>query len=191
MPSIASHFVCAKLVSNWLNINNDDFYRGNILPDIIKKDNSHYKKYYEYCLVPDIESFLKGYEIKDILDVGYLCHLLLDKYFLDEYIPTYIDNYDKVRDLFSEFKIYNDYVNLNKILIDYFELDLEYINIIMMNFTYKLDKDKYKLNLSSINYLDTSGELKYIKLDSYILFLENISFRISKEIMIFMDRVKM
>lgn len=188
MPSIASHFVCAKLVSDKLNIISDDFYRGNILPDIIQKDNSHYKKYKEYCLVPDIESYLKENKLNKILDIGYLCHLLLDKYFLEEYIPKYIDNYNKIRDLFSEFEIYNDYVNLNKILIDYFKLDLEYINMIMRDFSYKLDEDKYKLNLDSINYLDMNGELKYIKLNSYILFLEDISFRITEEIKVFINR---
>lgn len=182
MPSIASHFVCAKLVSKELGIKDDDFYKGNILPDIINNNNSHYKRYKEYCLVPNIECFLNDNKYNNMIFIGYLCHLLLDKYFLEEYIPLYIDNYNKIDNLFSIDKIYKDYVNLNKILVDYFELDLEYINVIMKNLDCDLNEDKYKLNLDSINYLDTSGELDYIYLDNYILFLKQISIRISIDI---------
>ena len=34
MPSICAHMVIAKEVGKRLNINSDDFIRGNLLPDI-------------------------------------------------------------------------------------------------------------------------------------------------------------
>ena len=43
MPSIAAHMICCKLVSDKLNINSEKFIRGNLLPDIIDKNDSHFK----------------------------------------------------------------------------------------------------------------------------------------------------
>ena len=37
MPSIASHFVVAKLVGNYLNINTDDFYNNGIIQRAVRK----------------------------------------------------------------------------------------------------------------------------------------------------------
>ncbi len=89
MPSIAAHFVCADIVYNRIKdkINNKfDFYIGCILPDIIDLENSHYKIRGTYYLIPDIEKYKRMFDTNIDLNRGYLCHLLLDKYFLEEYI---------------------------------------------------------------------------------------------------------
>ena len=43
MPSIAAHMICAKLVADKLEINDPEFIKGNLLPDIIDIKNSHKK----------------------------------------------------------------------------------------------------------------------------------------------------
>lgn len=181
MPSIASHFACAKIISKELKIEDDDFFRGNILPDVIASDNSHYKVQGSYYCVPDINTFLKEKKDNNSLTIGYLCHLLLDKYFLEIYVPKYIKNYKSI-DLFTPKEIYNDYTDLNKLLVDYFKLDLKYINSIMSQFSCKLNIEKYELNIKSINYMETSGKLQHIDLKSYIPFLKEISIRIAMEV---------
>jgi len=180
MPSIASHFSCASLVAKKLDINNDDFYRGNILPDLLEGIESHYKIDGTYYLIPNID-YYKNHMKNNYLDLGYLCHLLLDKYFLEEYIPNNIKVYKDI-DLFVFERIYTDYTNMNKKLIDYYNLDIEYINKIMKEFPVKLDQNKYNSNLNSINHLTIEDDLKYINFETYLIFLDNISSRIAKEL---------
>ena len=43
MPSIAAHMAVAKLISDKLYIDKEEFYKGNILPDIIDIPDSHHK----------------------------------------------------------------------------------------------------------------------------------------------------
>ena len=57
MPSVAAHMVVAKLISDKLNIEDPDFIKGNLLPDILDKELSHHKKQGKYYLIPDIQFF--------------------------------------------------------------------------------------------------------------------------------------
>lgn len=183
MPSIAAHFVCADIVYNRIKdkINNkSDFYRGCILPDIIDLENSHYKIRGTYYLIPDIEKYKRMFDTNIDLNSGYLCHLLLDKYFLEEYIIKNIKNYDKI-DLFSPEGMYNDYTNINAILIRNFNLDLNYINSIMSNIDIKVNKSKYETNIKNINNLKL-GIPRYIDVDKFEKFLNDISVTISKQL---------
>ena len=82
MPNISSHMIVAKLVSEKLNINDPDFIKGNILPDIVNNDQSHHKIQGEYCLIPNIDYFKRRLNLNKKLELGYFTHLLLDKYFL-------------------------------------------------------------------------------------------------------------
>ena len=181
MPSIASHFVVAKLVSKRLNIQSDDFYRGSILPDIIDLEDSHFKIKGTYYMIPDINYYLENYSLDNNLNIGYLVHLLLDKYFLEEYILNNIKNYRKIN-LFSPNLLYNDYTNMNYLLIKKFELDINYINRIMNDFDVKLNKNKYKSNVNSINNMQVFDTLKYIDFKKFVRFLEDISIRIANDI---------
>lgn len=184
MPSIAAHFACAGIVYKELNKqikSKEDFYRGCILPDIIDKKDSHFKIKGKYYLVPDVEKYKKLYKLNSDLNKGYLCHLLLDKYFLDEFVISNIENYDKLF-LFSADLMYNDYTNLNAMLVKRFKLDLAYINEIMKDFNNKLIQSKYESNKRNINNLK-EGNLKFIDEDKMELFLRDISLRIAKELM--------
>lgn len=180
MPNIASHFVCAKLVSNILNIRSDAFFKGNILPDVIDLDNSHHKIHGSYCLIPDTEYYKKIMDSDSDLEKGYLCHLLLDKYFLEEFIPDNVDNASI--DLFQPNLIYKDYTNLNILFVDKYGLDVEYITRIMYEFgDVKLDLEKFRINIESIN-TKTTNELVCLNFEKMCIFLENVSIRIAEEL---------
>lgn len=185
MPSIASHLVVAKLVSKHLNINSDDFYKGNILPDIIDKDNSHLKIKGTYYEIPNTKYCYDILNLDNDLDLGYLCHLLLDKYFLEEYVLNNVKNY-KECDPFLTKKMYNDYTKINYKLINSFDLDIVYINRVMNNINNDenilINHDKYNFNLESINTKIKIEKLECIELDSYIRFLKEISIVIAKDL---------
>ena len=181
MPSIASHFVVAKIVGEYLNIKTDDFYKGNILPDLVDKSNSHSKIKGSYYEIPNIEYFCNKLNLSNDLELGYLCHLLLDKYFLEEYVLENVNGYKEI-DPFLSGKMYDDYTKINYKLIKYFDLDLVYINGIMNEIDLGVNKDKVNSNLKSINTKDVFGKLECIDLSRYISFLKNISIRISDEL---------
>lgn len=185
MPSIAAHFVCANLVYKEIKnkiSDKDKFYIGCILPDIIDLEESHFKVKGKYYLVPDIEKYKKESKLDDDIKRGYLCHLLLDKYFLDEYVIKNIRNYDKIN-LFSTSMIYNDYTNLNAILVEKFKLNLDYINKVMIKLKdmYNVKSTKYTFNVDSINNLD-GGKLDFIDIDKFELFIKDISLKIAEDI---------
>lgn len=179
MPSIASHLVSAKIISKELGIQSDEFYKGCILPDIIELEDSHYKIRGSYYLIPNIDKY-KEISIENDLNKGYLAHLLLDKYFLEQYIPNNLPSYKEIN-LFTLDKIYSDYSALNSLLINKYNLDLNYINKIMKTYDVNLDEKKFNNNLKHINNLQTS-ELNFISFDTYTKFLESISIIIAKEI---------
>lgn len=185
MPSIAAHFACADLVYKKIKnkiSDKDKFYIGCILPDIIDLEESHLKVKGKYYLVPDIEKYKKESKVDDDIKRGYLCHLLLDKYFLDEYVIKNIKNYDKIN-LFSSNMIYNDYTRLNAILVENFKIDLDYINKVMVKLKdmYNVKSGKYTLNVDSINNLD-GGKLGFIDIDEFELFIKDISLKIAEDI---------
>lgn len=177
MPSIASHFVVAKLVSKRIGINSDEFYKGNILPDII--DDSHFKIRGTYYEIPDIDKYLESVELND-LEIGYLTHLLLDKYFLEEYIPNNIDSYQEKK-MFLSGKMYNDYSKINYELVKKFNLDVSYINKIMMDID-NVNEKKLSNNLKSINNKEVLSSLECLDINKFILFLEDVSIKISNYI---------
>lgn len=180
MPSIAAHMVCSKLVSELLKIEDPEFVKGNLLPDIIAKQDSHHKIRGKYYLIPNIEHFIKNNDLSKNINKGYLCHLLLDKYFLEEYVLNNIKDYNKI-DLFSPDLMYNDYTNLNILLVKKYKLDVKYINKVMSHFDEELNKKKYDINMSCLNCTE-SDELKVIDINKFSNFLEETSLKIAKYI---------
>ena len=109
MPSIAAHMVVAKLVGEKLNIYNEQFIRGNILPDVVNINDSHHKIKGKNFLIPDTDYFKKRLDLSNMINLGYYAHLLLDKYNLEEYVPEYIKN----ESIFENKSIYSEYTILN------------------------------------------------------------------------------
>ena len=186
MPSIAAHMVVAKLVGEKLNIYNPEFIRGNLLPDVINIEDSHHKIKGVRHNIPDIEYFKNNLDLSNELYLGYYVHLLLDKYYLDDYIPTHVDN----KDIFKDKTIYKDYCKVNPLLINKFELDIEYLKEVLSN--YEQDIIEEKLN-DNINYLMSTytADTTYLKFDEFSTFLSDISDTIYEEIKQYVSKKKL
>jgi len=176
MPSIVAHMVVANKVASLLNIKSDDFYRGNLLPDIIDKEDSHMKIQSSIYLIPDIETNIKVLDLNKDIDKGYLVHLLLDKYYLEYYLSNKY-NYN----IFVDNDIYKEYDYLSYDLVNIFNLDVKYLTNILSIYDCKIKEDKLKLNIRSLNQ-HTLGNTKYIDLESFSKFLNDISNVIAKDV---------
>ena len=178
MPNIAAHMVIAKLVGESLKIEDDDFYRGNLLPDVTKEEDSHHKTPGKTNFqIPDMAYFQEKLNRKNKIDIGYYTHLLLDKYFLEEFLPTHI----KRNDIFETGIIYDDYSAINSRLVEHFELDVDRIKKALRNFQEEVWMEKVEKNISYLE-ITEKKEPKYLKYEEFALFLEDISKKISKEI---------
>ncbi len=179
MPNIAAHYVCAKLVASKLQINEPDFLKGNIYPDYVLKD-MHYRVQGQRFLVPDFERFMKEEQIENrLFKLGFLSHLILDKLFLDDYVLNNIyDKIDSQIDIFEPDKIYQDYTNISKRLLDEYNLSLREIDEIMLPERSNIDFEKYKSNTEVIR-KSKSENLNYMDLDTFTEFLESSSSKIT------------
>lgn len=176
MPSIAAHMICAKLVANKLNINDPEFIKGNILPDIIATNNSHHKIKGKYYYVPDIDYFLNILDLKNNLYLGYLTHLLLDKYFLENYIYNVVAG----KEVFLSRLMYQEYDIINYELLKKFNINISYLNSVLKDFNVPINEQKYHLNLRSLNNIDTSNHLIYLNVENFSKFLIAVSNLIAK-----------
>jgi len=178
MPSIAAHMVVAKLVSDSLSITNPLFIKGNLLPDIIKKENSHYRIQGKYFQIPDIDYFKSHYNLSNNLYLGYYVHLLLDKYFLDEFIIKRKLNLNA----FTTKIMYNDYSLINFKLVKEFNLNIDYLmKILKSDYEVEINQKKLDYNLKCLS--NTSiGKTTYLDIEDFSKFLSDISLTISKEI---------
>ena len=177
MPGIAAHMVAAKLVSEHLNITDPDFIRGNLLPDVLKTSDSHHKIRGRIYLIPDINYFIENFDFKSGLNSGYLCHLLLDKYFLEEFVPEHIENLY----VFEEKIIYKEYDMINFGLVERFDLDVGYLKSILGGLEGEIDKGKLDLNLRCLSISEVS-ETQHLKLDEFSEFLREASIRIAGDL---------
>ena len=183
MPSIAAHMTIAKLLSEKLDIEDEDFYRGNLLPDVIKtpREESHFKVQGEHFLVPNLEVAKKSLALTESMYLGYYTHLLLDKYFLEEFIPTYIGRYD----LFKTKEMYLDYDEINLFIVNTFNLDVETITkILSENYVCDIDQEKLEKNISCLN-KEKNGEGIYLKREQFRTFLEEVSNKIYDDVKVY------
>ena len=177
MPSITPHMVVATEVAKILNINSEDFIRGNLLPDIIDIKNSHHKIESDVYMVPDIDYFLRTLDLTNDLDIGYLTHLLLDKHYLEDYLKKLYPN----KNIFLDKKIYNDYDILNHSLVNNFNLDVEYIEKALMKYNCKIKEEKLKYNINCLKN-NISGKTYYLNINNFSKFLKEVSKTISEEL---------
>lgn len=176
MPSIAAHMICAKLVAEKLNINDPEFIKGNLLPDIVDIENSHRKIKGKYYYIPNIDLIEKNIDLSDNLQLGYLTHLLLDKYFLEDYIYEQVEG----KEVFLSRIMYKEYDIINYRLIEKFNIDKNYLNTILKDYKVPINTKKYETNIKCLNIVDTKSKLKYLSVDSFSNFLIKSSSDISK-----------
>ncbi len=179
MPGIIAHMSVAKKVGEKLGITDPDFYRGNLLPDILKGDkmDTHYKKQGSIFYIPDSDYYREHFDISDSIHLGYYTHLLLDQYFMDEFIPSITNDLN----FFQDKTVYEDYDKSNSILIDYFDLDVEKISSYLVFDDDRIDLKRFNTNLRCLR-VTKEGKTKVIPIDRFISFLENSISRIIEEI---------
>ena len=138
MASAIIHLCIAKELNKHLHMNERLLFLGSIAPDISKhlgesKEISHFLNPANDDDIPQIDKFLEKYryELNRPFEMGYFIHLLTDKYWFRDYIYQYVDRYtrenNKRKLTASALRniIYNDYTNLNTVLIDKYELSLD------------------------------------------------------------------
>ena len=176
MPSMSAHMAIACTLSKKLNVSEIDFIKGNLLPDLYDdKMKSHYKIKGKRYYIPNIKEVIKNINLNDSLDLGYLSHLLLDYYYFDEYLIKYDES------LFEEYSLYDDYDIINKDIIDYFNIDIDYLNNILVNFSKDINEQKLIKNKECLK-LNINGNTKIIDKDDFIKFLDESSKRIYDDI---------
>lgn len=135
MASAIIHMCVAKKINNYLQMDERILTLGAIAPDISKlvgedKIKSHFlDKGSRETGIPNCDKFVKKYnsELNNSFEMGYLIHLLTDKYWFRDYIPKFIKDYTSETNATYEALrqiIYNDYTSLNRDLIDDYMLDL-------------------------------------------------------------------
>ena len=178
MPNISSHMVIAKKVSDYLNIKDEEFFKGNLLPDLYDdKNKSHYKIQGNIYLIPNVDYVKKNLDFKNTINLGILTHLLLDKYYFEDYLPNKY-NYNIID---NDKSIYNDYDILNKEIVEYFKLDTDYLKKILKDYVQDINKEKLDFNIKCLN-IKKEGTTKYLEKNDFLNFLENISKKITKDI---------
>lgn len=178
MPNISAHMIVAKEVAKRLNINSDEFIKGNLLPDIIDMKDSHHKVQNGVYMVPDIEYFLQNLDFSKDLNIGYFTHLLLDKHYLSDYLGSlYPNTY-----IFLDGAIYKDYDYLNFLLVNRYGLDIDKLENILRQYDCQILEEKLKYNIECLKQ-KKAGKTKYLNFESFASFLLEISDTISKELL--------
>jgi hypothetical protein len=139
MASAVIHLCVAKEINDrYLHKDQNMLLLGSIAPDISKqigqtKEISHFLDPSQTDSVPDVDRFINKYssQLDNPFELGYLIHLITDKYWFRDYVTAYIERYTKDRTKRKVTEealhdlIYNDYTNLNIILIDKYNLPLD------------------------------------------------------------------
>ena len=187
MPSHKIHLSIAQEVNKELNLNNDSIMLGSVLPDLTIERNhglSHFQFEDVYPKnLANADEFIKKYPaMKDDISIGYIIHLLTDKYYNDVYYHTIIDGIEHNKyfkhNLFDSYDKYLlkhgnvDKINNKKIIneIPNYE-DISFDNNYLNEYIDKLNSDIDSINIENnytINYQDFLDELyngciKYIE----------------------------
>lgn len=138
MASAIMHLCIAKEVNKYLHMDERALLLGAIAPDLSKelgetKEISHFLDHSSEDDLPNVDRFLRKYrqDLHNPFTMGYLIHLLSDKYWFRDYVNTYISRYthdkDKKALTYSALRsvIYNDYTNINIDLIEHYNLSLD------------------------------------------------------------------
>lgn len=204
MASAIIHLAVAKTLEKNFNITNiKDYYLGSIAPDISKQINqskqiSHFIDI-ENTNIPNVKKFINKYPnfINNSFELGYFIHLYTDKIWFSKYLNKIVSgNYIKLLDgttiKTTEEEIlrliYQDYTNLNIVLLDEYNMDLSlfYEEFSIPKTTINeipLDKLNILINKMGI-IIQNSNEKKAYTFDKYTIqeFIETTSNEILKKL---------
>lgn len=205
MASALIHLAVAKRVNEVLKLENEKhFLFGSIAPDIAKmvgstRNKSHFILENENTDTPNVDRFLKKYKkyLKNPYELGYFVHLTTDVLWFDEFLPNFHqENYminsrgEKIK--FDEDELleilYNDYTNLNKEVLSYYNLDL---SLFYEEFEFPINHIE---EVSSEHFQDVIDKMGVIVKDvsnaSYVLKIESIIHFIEYATIYCLDEIK-
>ena len=189
MASAIIHIAVTKEINKNLHMNEKELFLGTIAPDISKqigesKLKSHFLTNKDSDL-PNLEAFLDKYQssLTNPFIMGYYIHLFTDylwfKYFISEITNSndYIKllNGNKIKCNKEELTkiIYNDYSNLNILLIEEYNLDLSlfYEDIEIPNIKFdEIPLDKLQIIVDQMGIIVENSKKGY----SYSFNIDNI-----------------
>ena len=170
MASCIMHIAVAKKVYEKINndsdINQYDYFLGSIAPDLSKciGENKIYSHFInEERGIPNIDTFLTKYHLDNSFNLGYYTHLYTDLIFYKDFLPLFYNDSEvlltTIKTLDGEnirldhntaIKIlYNDYTNLNELLINEYNLSLD----IFYNDFKRPITDITEINIDKLNIL--------------------------------------
>ncbi|MBR2402168.1 MAG: hypothetical protein IKB01_05245 [Lachnospiraceae bacterium] len=130
MASRMLHYVIAVEVAKEYEIENmNDFIVGALLPDAsMHSDGSYNWAHFGFRKTEptkgiDWLEFIKKYDMKNELNLGYLCHLIADAVWFKEITDKYIRIYPLEEKKQRIKRGYRDFWKLNAILIEEYELE--------------------------------------------------------------------
>lgn len=157
MPSSIIHLCVAKEVAKQTQVNKEEFFYGNILPDqaIVKnyreKDKLHF---YKKVTIGDItkenvclEDFLEGHKdnLNDSVSLGVYSHFITDHLWIENFIVNHLINIDgkiylktrrgNLRN--NRTTVYIDYDKMNEWLIEKYDVSCEFIKTVKYNGKFK------------------------------------------------------
>ncbi len=169
MPSHKIHIKIAQDLNKELKLNNDLIMLGSVLPDLtITKDHglSHFQYIDEYPYnLANADEFIKKYpNMKDDVSIGYIIHLLTDRFYNDWYYKNYklkginttkefkhnlFESYDKY--ILKHFKLdkFRDFSIIEKIpKYKDLEFDINYLKEYINKYNYEIDTNFIDENYS-------------------------------------------
>lgn len=179
MPSHKIHIKIAQDINEKLKLDNDSIMLGSVLPDLTTTKNhglSHfqYKDEYPYNLA-NADEFIKKYpNMNDDISIGYIIHLLTDRFYNDWYYRNFklkginktkefkhslFESYDNY--ILKHFKLnkFNDIEIINKIPnYQDLEFDEKYLTDYIDKFNNEIDNSEIDNNYT-INNLDSLNKL--------------------------------
>ena len=169
MPIHKIHIKIAQDLNKELKLNNDLIMLGSVLPDLtITKDHglSHFQYIDEYPYnFANADEFIKKYpNMKDDVSIGYIIHLLTDRFYNDWYYKNYklkginttkefkhnlFESYDKY--ILKHFKLdkFRDFSIIEKIpKYKDLEFDINYLKEYINKYNYEIDTNFIDENYS-------------------------------------------
>lgn len=178
MPSHKIHLSIAKEINKKLKLNDDAIMLGSVLPDLTTGHDhglSHFQCEDVYPKnLANADEFIKKYpNMKDDISIGYIIHLLTDRFYNDVYYHTDIDGIEHNKYFkHSLFDSYDNYLlkqgNVSKInnkqiinnIPNYRDItfDMNYLNEYIDKLNNDIDNTKIEKNYS-IDYQDFLDKL--------------------------------
>ena len=206
MPSSIIHLCVAKEVAKQIQVNKEEFFYGNILPDqaIVKnyreKDKLHF---YKKTTIGDItkenvclEDFLKGHkdDLSDSVSLGVYSHFITDHLWIENFIVNHLINIDgkiylktrrgNLRN--NRTTVYIDYDKMNEWLIEKYDVSCEFIKTIKYNGSFKeiynLPQERIYEKTKGFIQNTRKGEMDVFSKEEVEKFINNATIEVVKRI---------